>query len=380
MSEEAPSVREAIESAIATTSGDAPATSAPAAPAAAPPSQGSDAAAPQEAASGASPPGQTPSDAPVVPVKKIGEQQDLFGRPAKEKPPAAPAAPELKAPASWKADLRERWKGLSPDVQAEVIRREKEHNDRMQESAGLRRFAEKFREVSEPYRAIIESEGADPIKAFHDYLKTATLLRNGAPNDKARMLATLIQQYGVPLESLDAYLAMAIKQGPVPQNYPHPSQFPGQQQPQYAAQQMQPQQFRDPRLDAILEQQSAYERNVIQSDVQSFGADPKHEFFGDVRATMADVMDAAAKRGIKMTLDDAYVRACQIEPEVKKVLDQRAAQGNLGQAARRLAAARHAASSLPPASAPPAPKSNGSQPGSVRDAILNAIDTLHDAA
>jgi hypothetical protein len=387
-----PTVREAIEAAIEVhttaepAAGATLATPAPAEPTlAAPSSTGSDAAAPPEK-SAPSAATQTGAGAPVpAAAKPVRKQGDLFSpepkalapKPKADALPAAAAA-ELKAPASWKADLREKWKTLPPEVQAEVIRRERENDARLQESASLRRFAQQFKQVTDPYRAVIESEGANPLAAFHDYLKTAQLLRTGAPADKARMVAQLVQQFQIPLAALDSYLAAAIRGGgAVPQQ-----QQPQQQvytQPPYTNAPG-PQQFRDPRLDEMLERQANQDRETIRSSMQSFAADPKNEFFDDVRGTMADVMDAAAKRGIVMNLADAYSRACQIEPEVKKVLDARAAQGSVGAAARTLAAARHAASSLPSAAAPPAHKNANAAPGTVRDAILNAIDSLQGAA
>lgn len=390
-----PTVREAIEAAIETNTPAESTTPAPAAaPApAAPPSTGSDVAAapPPEGASagGVQAPGQAPAAAAPaaaaaqppkgVPIGKR-TQGDLFGRqPAPAAAAPAAPAPEVRAPASWKADLRERWKALPPEVQGEIVRREREIDQRMQETAQTRKFAERFMQITTPYRALIEAEGASPLDAFHDYLKTATLLRTGAPMDKARVMAQLVQQYGVPLQALDAFLAQAIRQGPAPMQ--PPQQQMHTQGPYSPGLPPAPQEFRDPRLDRLLAQAEANERVTMREQAEAFAADPKHEFFADVRLTMADVMDAAAKRGITMSLEDAYARACQIEPEVKKVLDARAAQGSASAAARTLAQARHAASSLPSAGAPAAAKANGAaQPGSVRDAILGAIDTLQQGA
>jgi hypothetical protein len=92
----------------------------------------------------------------------------------------------------------------------------------------------------EPYRALIEAEGGEPLAAFHDYLRAATLLRTGAPNDRAAFVAALVQRYGVPLEALDAHLAQAIQGGLNKQAYLYPAQVQQLQQP------VNPQQFRDP--------------------------------------------------------------------------------------------------------------------------------------
>jgi hypothetical protein len=327
----------------------------------------------------------THADGAEVPAAEVGGVAGLLAEgaaPAKDAPPAhaapvdgstAPAA-ALNAPASWKAGLREHWKTLAPDVQQEIHRREGEQAERMRENAGYRQQMERFQQTVEPYRAIIEAEGGNPIAAFNDYLKAATLLRTAPPADKAAFVAGIVQRYGIPLDALDAHLAQAIQRGPIAQPQ---QQYPMQQQP------MQPQQFRDPRLDALLAQAEQAQAGQIRSEVESFKADGKHEFFDDVRGTMADVMDAAAKRGINMSMEDAYQRAIQIEPEVRKVMEQRGMRQNASQAARTLAAARHASSSLPSGLAPPAARLatlNGSGPLSVRQSLDAAIDTLRTDA
>jgi hypothetical protein len=285
-------------------------------------------------------------------------------------PAGAPAA--LAAPASWKASLREYWATLHPDVQREIHRREQDQYARERESAPLKQFAQRFSEISAPYRALMEAEGGNPLDAYHDYLKAATLLRTGAPNDRAAFVAGLVQRFNVPLEALDAYLAQALRN---PQQ-----QFAPVAQQQYAPQQAP--QYRDPRLDALLADMEQRQGAEVRTGINSFATDPKHEFFQDVRLTMADLMDAGAKRGIEMSLEEAYVRACQIEPEVKKVLDARAARGGASAAARTLAAARHAASSLPGAVAAPARASAAGLNGtpSVRQSLEAALDTLSSAA
>jgi hypothetical protein len=72
-----------------------------------------------------------------------------------------------------------------------------------------------------------------------------------------------------------------------------------------------------------------------------------------------------------------------IEPEVRKVVESRGMRMNASQAARTLAAARHASSSLPSGNAPPAAKlatTNGLAAPSVRQSLEAAIDTLRTSA
>lgn len=292
-------------------------------------------------------------------------------------PQRPPEAQGLQVPASWKPNMREYWKTLSPDVQQEVHRREREADERMRENATMRYHIGRFNEIVGPYRHLIEAEGGEPLAAFHDYLRAATLLRTAAPGDRAAFVAALVQRYNVPLDALDAHLASAIRMA---QNGQLQHYYPSQQSIQPPPQ---PQQFRDPRLDAMLAHMEQQNTASVRNEVHAFANDGQHEFFNDVRLTMADAMDAAAKRGYEMNLEEAYRVACQIEPEVRKVIEGRGMRMSASQAARTLAAARHASASISAGTAAPAARmhaSNGAGPVSVRDSVLAAIDTLQTGA
>jgi hypothetical protein len=51
----------------------------------------------------------------------------------------------------------------------------------------------------------------------------------------------------------------------------------------------------------------------------------QEEFFEDVRQDMADLIEVAQRRGVALTLKDAYTRAVGLHPEISKVVSQRAA-------------------------------------------------------
>jgi len=51
----------------------------------------------------------------------------------------------------------------------------------------------------------------------------------------------------------------------------------------------------------------------------------QNEFFEDVRDQMADVMDMGRKQGVNYSLGQAYDYACSMHPQIKPILEQRAA-------------------------------------------------------
>jgi hypothetical protein len=262
---------------------------------------------------------------------KIGEPPPKVEEPPKEpeaeKPPAEPPpTPEkpvvkVRAPATWKPTAREGWDKVPSDIQQEVIRRERETALALQETAEARQTYQKLQEVIKPYEPLIRAEGVEPIQAINNLFRTTAMLATGPAQTKAQIVAGIIKTYGVDIPTLDALLA----------GQPAPN---GPQQPSY--QPYNPEQFRDPRLDALLERADKQMQEKAASQIAEIEGE---EFFEDVREDVADILDLAAKRGVAMNARDAYNRAVSFNPEVSKVLEQRKAAANQVSTQRSMAAA-----------------------------------------
>jgi hypothetical protein len=243
-------------------------------------------------------------------------------------------------------------------VREEIHRRERETATTLQQTAQARQVVGALQQLQQEYAPALQAEGVDVLTASRNLMQVSARLRFGTPQEKALTVAQIMQAYGVDIPTLDAILS----------NQPMPQQ-----------QQIQQQQLRDPRLDGLLSQiaqarQSEAQR-VQQEAVQGVEkfAEGK-EFFADVRETMADLMEVAAGRGIDLSLDEAYKRACQLDPNVSAVLAQRAAAGAQSNGNPSTARNRAAASSVrsTPAAAGAAP----AQPGNVRGALEAAWDSV----
>jgi hypothetical protein len=275
------------------------------------------------------------------------------GKPA-EVAPAAPAGapvaapapvvaePAEKAPQSWKPLAREHWTKLPPEVRQEVVRREQETNRVLQESATARRTHAEFQEAIRPFEAMIRSEAGDPIRGIQNLLGFAYNLRTGSPTQKAQLLASAIQGYGVDIEAL----ASALDGQPQAQR----------QQAPY-----------DPRVDQLYQRLEQAEQARQQAAVQAASAQledaaSRFEFFEDLRYDMADYMDLKARQGQKVTLQQAYERTLALSDEHQKIVKQREAAKNVVSASAQTQRARVASSSLrsAPAVAPPRSKENTS--------------------
>ena len=286
----------------------------------------------------------------------------LTEAPAKPTPqtgtPPAPVAPPIvdtKAPQSWKPAIRERFAALPPEVQQEVVRREREIATAMQESAEARQGYQRFRETLAPFEHMIRAGGADPYQTVGSLMQTAMALQSGAPGNKAGIVANLIRHYGVDLN----LLASTLEGQPMPQEQAQPP--------------------RDPRVDQLLaqveqarsykQQQLAQEATRLISEIQG------EEFFGDVKDAMADILEVAAKRGVAMTPREAYNRAVWADPHVAEVLQQRQAAKQAGNRVGSTQRAQAAAASI---KGSPAVGGVTAQPGNLRGDVEAAIDRLSD--
>lgn len=270
-------------------------------------------------------PEKEPAKAAVSPVAGKSAEGAPGTLPAPLAPSADPASEPLKPPPSLTPLEREHFAKAPREIQQAFIRREREFTAGIQEHAEVRKNWQAFQQAVGPFEAMIRAEGGEPLSAVRGMLQTAAALRTAPPQHKAMLVAQMVKTYGVPIDALDQALA-----GETPQ----------------ATQQ--PQQFRDPRFDqfmAQLEQQKTQREQIAiqrrQQELVTFAE--SHEFFEDVRGDMADIMEMAEKRGVQLSLDDAYKRAVAIHPEISKVFAQReaakkAASGNMSTARSKLAA------------------------------------------
>jgi len=280
-------------------------------------------------------------------------------------PKAEPkAAPQERAPASWRPDAREHWASLPAEVRAEVARREREMQTTLQETAEARRFSEQLGKVIAPYEAFIRAENSNALQAIDNLMGTAARLRTGTAPELAQLMAGMVKQFGVGrfgqpfIEALDSALV-----GEVPRVDPQQAQLQQAIQQQLAPVQQFMSQFQQAQ---VAQQQRAQEQAA--SEVSQFIE--RAEFGEDVREEMADLLEVAQRRGRELSLADAYRQACLVNPRVRSVLEARAKQKGAQQLMGAAQKAKAAAVSVSGAPAMGAPKAD---PADVRSAIEAAI-------
>jgi len=249
--------------------------------------------------------------------------------------PVSTSSTSTRPPAYWKATERELWAKTPPEVQSLINRYDREREIALQRAREDAKGSSTWIETVRPYEAQIRQSGQDPVKYVGSLLQTAHSLSYGAPEDRARVLADIVASFNVPPVLLDQALVARMQGGQMPQ------------QPQ--------QQFRDPRLDQLLaqaQQRKAEAEHEAMSEAEqtasSFGE--AHEFYGDVADSMADILMVWANQGKKTAtdadLERAYTLACNMNPDVSSVLEQRKAAEAVKAQAEATARARQASSSV----------------------------------
>ena len=146
-------------------------------------------------------------------------------------------------------------------------------------------------------------------------------------------MANLIEHYNVDISMLDNALAGQ----------------PVQSNEQSAMQQMLDQKLAPFQNMLDSQQNSAREAEqatsqAVNEELQNFAQSA--EFLNDVRHDMADIIDLASKRGVKMSFSDAYERACLLDPSVSQVIKSREEAAALQNSGVKLATKRNVSSSL----------------------------------
>ncbi|MCP4450103.1 MAG: hypothetical protein GY809_01470, partial [Planctomycetes bacterium] len=141
---------------------------------------------------------------------------------------------------------------------------------------------------------------------------TVAQLRMGSQAQKAEAVAGLIQHYGIDISTLDNVLVG------------NQTEAPNAEMERMLDQRMAPVNQLMQQLQQVEQQKNQQTQNEAAQTIKNFA--PSAEFLDDVRGDMADLIDLAAKRGQSMTIEQAYEKACQLNPQVSEVLEQRKAQ------------------------------------------------------
>ncbi len=222
--------------------------------------------------------------------------------------PPKPGEPDTThAPPSWKISERQEWATASKGIRAAVIRRETEMQQFISKTAPERQFVSEVQKSLAPLLPALQAQGIPPQRLIADYARFDLALRSGDPAQQAVNLARLIKAHNVPIEALAD--AIDGKLGP--------------QQRQPSAEEIRAQIKEEMRQEWQQHQQRADYQNH-SSKVAEFAKKVDPTLFNDdVRHDMAALIEAAAARGVELSLQDAYDRATRANPEAWAIVQQR---------------------------------------------------------
>ncbi len=263
----------------------------------------------------------------------------------------APEAAPSPAPSSWTAAERAEWNALSPAAKAAVSRREGEMQRAFQTSADARRRVAAYDKLGTDYKPLLERYGVSLEAALPPLLATRAALEVGTPQQKATLVANICADFGIDINDLDDALALRFQGGP-----PRPIQPPQPQADLRSNPALAP-------VFALADQITARQESLATEALAPIKAQPH---YGEVRFTMADLIEKARDSGRSLDVNKAYGLACTIHG-----FDAPAgATGSVttSQAAAILARSRKASTSVAGAPRPTPPRQPGE--GSLRDELL----------
>ncbi len=250
--------------------------------------------------------------------------EEAPGEVVEEAPESLPEAAEIKeapiedtfdaAPNSLSPLAREKWKETPLEIRKEMARREQNYEQGIMKYAEDAKRAKAVDAMVQPYQQYLAMAGQPPADTIGQLLQTASVLQMGTPVQRAQQIAQIINQFGVDIETLDHILSGSGAPPPAPEQYIT----------QAVQQAIQPyQQFMS---QFEQQQQIASQQKMVQLQSELGQFEQTHEFYKDVRADMADILDLAAARNMDMPLEEVYRRACLMHPEVSQILEARGRQ------------------------------------------------------
>lgn len=315
---------------------------------------------------------EEPAEAQASEEEGSTEPRTDATEPTSEVPaPDATAGPEelegaksgdsIKAPIDWSPKEREDWSKIPRHLQEKVMSREKDMSNMLNQTADARRTHDQFGQLVNQYGSVLSGvAGNTPMETVGNLFSTVANLRMGSPIQKAQVIADLIKDFGVDINTLDSAIVGEAPPAHIQQN---------SEVERLLAERLAP-------FEQMMGQQNAYQQQQHQQKQQAANAEVHNfaqnaEFLADVRMDMADLIDMSSKQGRELTMQQAYDKACTLNPQIQAVLAQRAQQAQLTAGSNTMAGKRAAAASV---HGHRGGAGGGNGPASMRDTIAAAWD------
>ena len=247
--------------------------------------------------------------------------------------------------ASWKREAQSVLSALPPDTQRLIQEREEQFHKGIEQYKADAYHGRTLNKALAPHMEYLNQVGVAPETAISTLIAAEKVLRTSDQQTKTQMFMKLAHDYGIDTNSLT--------------NIPF-DPYKYQLEQQLQAQQAQ--------LAQIMQSRQIAEEAQLGQTIEQFAQ--QHEYFDEVRETMADLLD----KGLASDLNDAYSKAVRLNDDVFARTTQTNVQVNPIQRANNAAKAAKAAA----VSVKGAPK-GGMRPTEAQtteDAVRNAMAAL----
>ena len=201
-------------------------------------------------------------------------------------------------PSSMSVEGKAKFASLEEPIRKEILRLDANFHKGIEQYKADAGTGKEFHQIAQPYMAMIQAEGGTPAGAFRDLLNTAYQLRQ---NPQA-VVKALAQQYGVTLAAAPA------------------EDEQGQVSPEIAELRQQLADLKSGLTQGEQAQQQELRRSADEQ-LAKFASDSKNVYYNDVRNDMAGLIQS----GLAKDIQDAYDKACRMNPTISATLTQQAA-------------------------------------------------------
>jgi hypothetical protein len=216
--------------------------------------------------------------------------------------------------ASWKKEAQTALSQLPPETQRMIQEREEQFHKGIEQYKQDAYQGRALGKAIAPHMEYLNQVGVAPDVAINTLIQAEKVLRTADPQTKTQMFMKLAHDYGIDVNSLTS----------VPFD-PYKYQLEQQLAQQQAA------------LMQIQQSRQIAEEAQLGQTIEQFAQ--THEYFDEVRETMADLLD----KGLASDLNDAYTKAIRLNDDVFSRTTQNGGQVNQVQRANNAAKVARAA-------------------------------------
>ena len=189
--------------------------------------------------------------------------------------------------ASWKREAQTVLSQLPPETQKLIQEREEQFHKGIEQYKADAYQGRTLGKALAPHMEYLNQVGVTPETAINTLINAEKILRTADPQTKTNMFMKLAHDYGIDVNSLT--------------NVPF-DPYKYQLEQQLQAQQAQ--------LAQIMQSRQIAEEAQLGQTIEQFAQ--THEYFDEVRETMADLLD----KGLASDLNDAYSKAVRLNDDV----------------------------------------------------------------